>query len=73
MIGRLYKIVSKQTDKVYYGSTERTLEIRFSNHKTDFKNGRLDCSSKEIICYDDCEIILLDIVEVANKKELRKS
>jgi hypothetical protein len=73
MIGRLYKLVSKQTDKVYYGSTERTLEIRFSHHKSSFKNGTIKgCSSKEILCYDDCEIILLDIVEVSNKKELRK-
>ena len=73
MIGRLYKLISKQTDKVYYGSTERTLEIRFSCHKSRFKNGIINgCSSKEILCYDDCEIVLLDIVEVANKKELRK-
>lgn len=73
MIGRLYKLISKQTDKVYYGSTERTLEIRFSSHKSRFKNGIINgCSSKEILCYDDCEIVLLDIVEVANKKELRK-
>lgn len=72
MIGRLYKLISKQTDKVYYGSTERTLEIRFSSHKSKFKCGTSSCTSREIICYDDCEIILLDIVEVANKKELRK-
>jgi len=69
MIGRLYKIVSKQTDKVYYGSTERTLEQRFQSHKSEFKI--LKTSACEILCYDDCEIILLDIVEVANIKELK--
>jgi len=33
MKGRIYIIRSKQTDKIYIGSTVETLNIRFSKHK----------------------------------------
>ena len=38
MIGRIYKIISEQTDKIYYGSTKNKLSRRFGTHKQKFKN-----------------------------------
>ena len=36
-IGRIYKITSPNTDKVYVGSTTGTLEKRFRVHKVRYK------------------------------------
>lgn len=35
--GKIYKLISPNTDDVYVGSTTETLSIRFSKHKYDFK------------------------------------
>ena len=67
MIGRIYIIKSKQTNKVYIGSTVETLKKRFSKHKCS-----KTCSSREILKYDDAKIELLECYECENKEELRK-
>ena len=36
--GKIYKLVSRSTGLVYYGSTVQTLKARLSAHKKDFKN-----------------------------------
>jgi hypothetical protein len=36
--GKIYKLTSSQTDKVYIGSTIRSLNVRFSNHKSHYKS-----------------------------------
>lgn len=33
---KIYKITSSQTDKIYIGSTIKTLSVRFAKHKTDY-------------------------------------
>jgi len=66
MIGRIYIIKSKQTDKVYVGSTFYTLKIRFSKHKSD-KN----CTSVEILKYNDAEIELLECYECEDEEQLK--
>lgn len=35
-IGKIYKLVSTETDKVYVGSTIRRLQMRMSSHKNDY-------------------------------------
>jgi len=73
MIGRIYKITSPQTDKIYIGSTINGLLERLMNHKSQFKNNKNNyCSSKEIVCFSDCKIELIDIIEFENKSELFK-
>jgi len=73
MIGRIYKITSSQTDKIYIGSTINGLLERLMNHKSQFKNNKKNyCSSKEIVCFSDCKIELIDIIEFENKSELFK-
>ena len=74
--GSIYKITSDQTDDIYIGSTEETLEIRLMNHKSDYKRW-LDGNHKyltsyEILKYDDCKITLLESSDFVSKEDLRK-
>ena len=64
MLGYIYIIRSKQTDKVYIGSTVQSLKIRFSFHKL-----QKDCSSVEILKYDDATIEVLECYECENLQQ----
>lgn len=55
--GRIYKISSPSTDKVYIGSTKLSLKDRMNNHYR-FKK----CSSKQIIDYGNAIIELVEDV-----------
>jgi hypothetical protein len=74
--GRIYKIVSSQTDKVYVGSTTNLLKYRLSEHKYDYKRFQNGIghyvTSYEIVKYEDAIIQLLEENEFENKKELHK-
>ena len=65
MIGNIYIIRSKQTDKVYIGSTFNTLSIRLSGHKCS-----KTCTSREILKYSDAEIELLECYECEDDEQL---
>ena len=64
--GKVYKLISNQTDAVYYGSTiEDTLTNRLSGHRRGYKcwlNGKhyYYVTSFEILKYEDCKIILVE-------------
>jgi hypothetical protein len=64
--GKIYKLVSSQTDKIYIGSTIQKLSDRKSKHKTK------PCSSKELTCYEDFDIILIKDFPCNSKKELER-
>jgi hypothetical protein len=74
--GKIYKITSKQTDKVYIGSTTRKLYIRFNEHKKDFRKWKNNTynyvSSYEILKYYDAQIELIEDYNCASKEELHK-
>ena len=57
--GKIYSIVSKETEMIYIGSTTLTLELRFAIHKNDMKRGK-NCSSIEMLKYPDCGMYLID-------------
>ena len=61
----VYKITSPHTDKVYVGSTIRTLHIRFLQHKR--KGNRT--TSREIISLGDAVIECLEEVDVDAMKQ----
>lgn len=75
--GKVYKLISEQSDKVYVGSTcEPTLARRLATHRADYKywlNGSRKgyVSSFEILQYDDCKIILIEDYPCENKDNLR--
>ena len=73
--GKIYKIISNQTNLVYYGSTiEKILTNRLSGHRTSYKKwliGKDDyVTSFEIIRYEDCKIILVESFPCNTKYEL---
>tara|TARA_R110002012_G_scaffold222440_1_gene394280 strand:+ start:355 stop:822 length:468 start_codon:yes stop_codon:yes gene_type:complete len=72
--GKVYKITSKETEKIYIGSTTQTLKRRFELHKRSIKIGRY-YSSVEILKYPDADIYLLDrlyVNKVTKDSELLK-
>jgi len=70
--GKIYKLTSKQTDKIYVGSTIQTLNKRLTNHICDMKNVNLYMSSGEILKYDDAIIELIEDYPCDSKTELEK-
>ncbi len=64
--GKIYAIRSHQTDKVYIGSTTQPLSVRFGEHK------RMNCSSREIMKFEDCYIELLEEFACENKMQLNR-
>ncbi len=67
--GKIYKITSPSTDKIYIGSTTQPLCKRFSDHKSIFNTGIIK-SSSAIIIYEDCQIELIEECPCNTKKEL---
>jgi hypothetical protein len=67
--GKIYKITSPSTDKIYIGSTVQPLNKRFINHKSCYNRG-LNKSSGKIIQYDDCQIELIEEYPCNTKNEL---
>jgi hypothetical protein len=69
--GKIYKLVSFQTDKCYIGSTTvKHLSRRLSQHKCDCKRQR-PLTSKEITKFDDCKIVLIENYPCNDAYELR--
>lgn len=72
--GKIYKLCSKQTDKVYIGSTTRKLKIRLQEHKSKFKIWKREKkgyhSSFEILKYGDFYIELIEDFPYETKIEL---
>jgi hypothetical protein len=71
--GKIYKIVSSSTPKVYVGSTtKKYLSDRMYEHRNQFKKlGALyACTVREILQYPDADIILLENAPCNTKHEL---
>ena len=64
-IGRIYKITSPNTEKVYVGSTTGTLHKRFIDHRSDYKgfckgiSGKAHTRSFDVIEHGDAQITLI--------------
>jgi len=76
-LGKIYKIVSFQTDLIYYGSTcEKYLSNRFSCHNSHYRKWLINndplkyITSFEILKYSDAEIILVESFPCTYKAEL---
>jgi len=69
--GKIYKLHSYQTDKIYIGSTTRLLCQRVANHKTDFKRGT-HITSHDILKYNDAMITLIETYPCNHRNELEK-
>lgn len=74
--GKIYGIYSSHTDKVYYGSTFKSLNQRLAFHKYQYNqyqnNNSTYMTSFEIVKYDDHYIELLEDFPCNSKQELQK-
>jgi broad specificity polyphosphatase/5'/3'-nucleotidase SurE len=73
--GKIYKIISPHTDKIYIGSTtEFYLGNRLAKHRNQFNEKKDDkyCSSFELLKLGDVEIILIETYSCNSKDELYK-
>ncbi len=74
--GKIYKLVSYQSDNIYIGSTCQKLSKRKAEHKKDYKafmnNKRNYATSFELIKHEDADIILLENCPCVNREELHK-
>jgi hypothetical protein len=73
-LGKIYKITSPQTNKVYVGSTVQSLKERLIKHRYDY-NSYLNhkhnfVTSFEIIKFEDHKIELVEQYPCQTKKEL---
>lgn len=72
--GKVYKICSFQTDKIYVGSTTQQLCNRIAKHKINkknYENGKYNyVTSYDILKYDDAKIILMENYPCNTKTEL---
>lgn len=75
--GKIYKIVSFQTEKVYVGSTcEPYLSNRLSKHRSNYRDYKNEKSysrymtSFDLLQFDDIQIILLENYPCNDKYEL---
>jgi len=65
--GKIYKLTSKKTDKIYIGSTVNSLTRRILGHI----HASNKCSSNELINnYDDIEIELIEEFPCENREQL---
>jgi hypothetical protein len=75
--GKIYKLVSPHSNKIYVGSTcKKYLCQRLSQHKSNYKewikNEKIYISSFELFELGDVEIVLLESVNCETKDELFK-
>jgi hypothetical protein len=74
--GKIYKLVSFQTDKIYIGSTTQNLAMRKAGHQRDYINylnkKKNYISSFELVKLGDVDIVLLESFPCNNKEELHK-
>jgi hypothetical protein len=72
--GRIYRIISNSSDKIYIGSTCKDLDKRLMQHKTMYKmylkNGTKRYTSFDLIKLNDASIELIEEFEFNNKIEL---
>tara|TARA_R110000765_G_scaffold257224_1_gene357514 strand:- start:10 stop:492 length:483 start_codon:yes stop_codon:yes gene_type:complete len=70
--GKIYKIVSDNTDKIYIGSTtQRLISMRLSSHVRDFNAGKL-LSSRHILKYGNYSVCLVELFPCNSVDELNQ-
>ena len=70
--GKIYQILSPNTDKVYIGSTTQPLHKRFYEHKSRFTKPDHYNASCEVIKAGDAKIELIEEYPCENKMELER-
>ena len=73
--GKIYKITDNTNGNVYYGSTQKSLNRRLSDHKYDYKRREKEGNvrtSSIIICNNDYKMELVEDFPCNSRKELEE-
>jgi len=69
--GKIYKLISQtHPDCVYYGSTTQKLCLRMAGHRRDFKKNNNNITSKQVLQFEDAQIILVINFSCNSRDEL---
>lgn len=69
--GKIYKIESLEGDCVYYGSTAQPqLCKRMAQHRANYIASRGSTTSKNVLCFNDAKIYLVELYPCNSKEEL---
>lgn len=69
--GKIYKIISRTHPEIaYYGSTVQLLCQRMASHRRECKQPKSYCNSREVLQYDDAQIVLVEKFSCNSKEEL---
>lgn len=72
--GKIYKLVSKDTDEIYIGSTCKTLKRRLAGHIAHYKQfliGKMDfITSYHLVNYENVQIVLIENFPCQTNAEL---
>ena len=73
--GKIYKITTQQNDKIYIGSTCKSLTNRFADHKCKYNlwlrdNNKKSTTAFELLKYSDCKIELMEDYPCESCKQL---
>ena len=72
-IGRIYKIINSKNDKIYIGSTKRSLQIRFDRHiSKSYKGNTKIAKAMREIGVENFILILIKEYQCNNSQELNK-
>ena len=69
--GKIYKIITENSNDIYIGSTTKSLDERLQQHENDFKNGNY-VSSQDILKQGNYKIILIKKFPCFNLLELER-
>ena len=75
-LGKIYKLMSNQSDDIYIGSTcQKLLSKRFQGHKNKYnswlnRNCKYETTSFELLKHEDCQIVLIENYPCSSKYEL---
>ena len=67
---KIYKLTSASTEKCYVGSTCKDLKRRLQVHKSAYKGRHGNCSSFEIVKYEDVQIVMIEEYKCDTKRQL---
>lgn len=76
--GKIYKLVSDNSDDIYIGSTCQSLTARLGGHKRDYNSylkedkNRRYCTAQKILEKENCKIVLIEKYPCNDKIELFK-
>ena len=69
---KIYKIVCNITGLTYYGSTVNPISKRISSHRSEFKLGRVKCSSRQVLVGGNYDYSLVEEFSCENKDQLHR-